>query len=173
MKSLIAAIIILFFTIGCSISKSTLKGKYQETPFQIESSKSFEETWSKLIDLFAQKGLSIKIIDKSSGLITSEKTSFLSSYTYENEQIKPNNPNAFIILAKVSYGGRVYAPTTLTGEWNVRIKQAEGKTIINVNLVNIIALFEAPSSKYSRGETVEMHAKSTGVFERLIAEQLR
>ncbi len=123
--------------ISCTVTKSTLKGKHQDTPYQIETTKSFEETWSKLIDLFAQKGLSIKIIDKSSGLITSEKTSFQSSYTYEDALGKPVNPNAFIVVAKTSYMGTVYPPSSLTGEWNVRIKQGEGKTTINVNLVNL------------------------------------
>lgn len=116
--------------VSCTFYKATLKGKYQDTPFQIETSKSYEETWSELIDLFAQKRLSIKIIDKSSGLITSEKTSFLSSFTYEDAQGKPINPNAFVVSANTSYEGKVHPPISLTEEWNIRIKQGEGKTII-------------------------------------------
>jgi len=168
---------LLFFTcivlVSCTVSKPTLKGKYQETPYQIETSKSFDETWSKLIDLFAQKGLSIKIIDKSSGLITSEKTSFLSSYTFENEQGQPEKPNAFVVVSKLSAMGRVYPPQTLTGEWNVRIKPVEGKTIINVNLVNIVAQYFQPQSQYSAQKTYDLEAKSTGVFEKLITDQIK
>ena len=159
--------------ISCTISKSTLKGKYQDTPFQIETSKSFEETWSKLIDLFAQKGLSIKIIDKSSGLITSEKTSFLSSFTYEDALGKPINPNAFVVSAKTSFMGTAYPPQSLTGEWNVRIKQGDGKTIINVNLVNLTGQYVMAATRYGGQTTGEIDAKSTGVFEKLIADQIR
>ena len=158
---------------GCTVTKATLKGKYQDTPYQIETTKSFEETWSKLIDLFAQKGLSIKIIDKSSGLITSEKTSFQSSYTYEDAIGKPVNPNAFVVVAKTSYMGAVYPPSSITGEWNVRIKQGEGKTLINVNLVNLNGQYVMAATRYGGQTTGEIDAKSTGVFEKLIADQIR
>lgn len=170
--------IILFFLIAltsCSAPKSTLTGKYQDTPYQIETSKSLDETWSAIIDLFATKGLSIKIIDKSSGLITSNKTSFLFSYTYENKQGQPEDPNAFVVVNKLKGGfGNTLNPQVLTGEWNIRIKEVNSKTVINVNLVNIIAQYTAPrTTTYTAEHTYNLVAKSTGVFEKLIADQIK
>jgi hypothetical protein len=154
--------------------KPLLQGNYQENVYQNETLRSFDDTWSRLIDLFAQKGLSVKIIDKSSGLIISEKTSFLSSYTYEDQQGKPINSNAFVAVSNLkSVFGTSFTPTVLTGDWNVRIKQGEGKTVVNVNLVNIVAGYTAPASMYDTPTTLELDAKSTGVFERLIADQLK
>ena len=113
--------------------------------------------------------MSIKIIDKSSGLIVSEKTKL--SWTREDKKGNLINPGAFVVVQ--SYNTMAQAVLSyVTGDWNVRIKPLEnGKTSINVNLVNIKAT-NTGAKLYGLYE-YDIPAKSTGVFEKTIAEQFR
>lgn len=64
-------------------------------------------------------------------------------------------------------------PSTVKGEWNVRIKtDQQGKTIINVNLTNITAQEYVKTSQYG-GQMVVFTGKSTGKFEQIIADQIK
>ncbi len=63
----------------------------------ITTTKSVDEVWSKVIDLFAIKGLSIKIIDKLSGLLTSDPFSFLGKNTIETETGTLINTSAWVV----------------------------------------------------------------------------
>jgi hypothetical protein len=175
-KHIYSALTLIFFAIlffASSAPSHMLKGNYQNTPYQIETTKSFDEVWSNVIDMFATKGLSIKIIDKSSGLIISDKTSFISSFTYENKEGLLIKPNAFIVINMIKSLGVVFHPTIITGEWNIRIKKNEEKTLINVNLVNINAMYTSPPTQSSPARTLNLEAKSTGVFEKIIADIIR
>lgn len=164
-------ILLIALVSSCGAPKRILKGTYQDTPYQIETNKSFDDVWSNVIDMFATKGLSIKIIDKSSGIITSGTTSFLSSYCYETKEGKLFNPNAFVVVNMIkNWAGSSLQPQVVTGEWNIRVKKVEDKTIINVNLVNIIAQYKEPSSPFT---VWNLEAKSTGVFEKTIADIVR
>lgn len=56
---------------GCAAPQlmvKSLTGSYQEAPTVISSSRSFDKVWDTTIDYFAQKGISISTIDRSSGL---------------------------------------------------------------------------------------------------------
>jgi hypothetical protein len=152
-----------------------LKGTYPETPYQIKSSKSFQAVWDNLIDLFAQKGLSIKIIDKSSGLITSERS--ILTTTIEKIDGSLENPKAFIVVPQIYQPGPMrYVPiindSKVTGEWNVRIKELEGLTIINVNFVNLQYSINDIFTSTSKQEILTNY-KSTGVFERQISDLIK
>jgi hypothetical protein len=164
-------IISLFFT-SCANKITPLKGMYLDKPYEIVSEKTKDQVWDKLIDFFAQKGLSIRIIDRSSGLIISDK----SALTYSLEDSKGNliDPTAWIAIEKVYNVGanKIITPSSVSGDWNVRIKELpNNKTSINVNLVNIKAK-QVSVSKYGVAE-FEIKAKSTGNFEKLIAEQIK
>lgn len=76
-----------------------MKGSYygSEKPLMITTTKSVDEVWSKVIDLFAIKGLSIKIIDKLSGLLTSDPFSFLGKNTIETETGTLINTSAWVV----------------------------------------------------------------------------
>ena len=166
-----SAFVLLLF--GCSLSVKVLKGSYLDKPFEIISEKSFDEVWSNVIDLFATKGLSVKIIDKTSGLIVSEKTSFISEYSYEDNNGNLENPDAWLAVERIYYAGGYSPihPKTITGEWNVRIKNGKGgNTIINVNLTNIQA--EAYIGT-TNSEVVTFKAKSTGKFEEIISNLVK
>jgi hypothetical protein len=162
--ALLSANLFLFY--GCGPQLVALKGTYSDKPFQIETTKSKEEVWNRIIELFATKGLSIKLIDKSSGLIVSEKTSFLNTYTVENSDGTIVDPNAFIVCDKVVWQTVEQKPRTVNGEWNIRLVENSGKTLINVNLVNIEATFYPGQPLYGSG-------RSTGKFEKIISEFIK
>lgn len=154
---------------SCSPQMYPLKGKYLEKPYRTTSSKSFDEVWDNVIDLFATKGLSIKLIDKSSGLIVSEKTSLMNDYTYE---YKGNlvDSDAYVVVSRVIMADQDINPESITAEWNVRVKPngSNGSTV-NVNLTNIQC---SNSTKY-KGGAVYYTAKSTGVFEKTFANMVK
>lgn len=170
----IVALIATTLFIGCTPLIVPLTGSYMDKPYEITSDKSFDSVWSNVIDLFATKGLSIKLIDKSSGLIVSEKSSLAYNYTFEDDNGKLRDANAWVVLSKVSYYGTEMYPDKITGEWNVRIKSAEnGKTTINVNLTNIEATKYIPPSQYSAMQNLTFQGKSTGKFEEMIADLVK
>lgn len=153
-----------------------LKGTYSDKPYEVISEKSFDQVWTNVIDLFATKGLSIKLIDKSSGLIVSEKTSFINDYTFEDKLGKLINPDASVVLETVTYEGfnQTLKPEKITGEWNVRIKDnGNNKTSVNVNLTNIDAKLIIAGSAYTAAQNITFEGKSTGQFEELISSLVK
>jgi hypothetical protein len=158
---------------GCVATVGTITGKYQDTPYEIKTDKSFEEVWSNVIDFFAQKGISIKIIDKSSGLIISEKTSFLDHYSTEvNGAIR--DFDAWIVLNSINHGSFETLPDHVYGEWNVRLKPMDGGgTLINVNLTNIDAGRHVSRTQYTPEQNIVFKGKSTGKFESFIAKTIK
>lgn len=169
-------IVLLFIAIilsACTPTISKLIGTYQTGPFQAISNKNLDVVWSNTIDLFAQKGISIKIIDKSSGLILTEKVSFLKNYTIEQNG-KSTNPSAWIVLNQIYWGTGDVKPQVLTGEWNIRLKPSEsGGTIINVNITNLIATAHFDRTQYTLERTFDFDARSTGVFESMVADNIK
>ena len=164
-------VLYLSIFVSCSYKTIPLKGEYQTGPYIQSTTTSIDKVWDKLVDLFATKGLSIKVIDKSSGLIVSDK--YKLSVTQENKSGKLINPNAYVVSVKLyNPGSRTYLPiNTTVGEWNVRIKpDGNGGTIINVNLVNIQEVW-TDSKGYSKD--VVSTAKSTGVFEKIIFDTIK
>jgi len=164
---------IIVFT-SCAPVTIPFKGNYDET-FNITSDKPIDEVWSNIIDIFAQKGVSIGVIDKSSGLITSGRTSFLSSYTFEDNNGQLEDKYAFVVVKKLSIAGQQLRPSTIYGTWNVRLKNtSDNKTNININLI-VDDVNGQQRNMYGQnvGSPYPMEAKSTHVFERLIAELIK
>jgi len=183
MKQLLFGTLLLLT--GCVSTKVIpIKGTYPETPIIISSTKSFDQAWDKLIDIFAQKGLSIRIIDRSSGLIISNRSELTT--TYEDENGIPLDKSAFIVVPSViqfgkkvpitgtSSGAYAVAKTSYPafGDWNVRIKANGTGCTINVNLTNITYnAYDLTDKRYK--ETTLYSYKTTGVFENLIADMIK
>jgi hypothetical protein len=171
-SKLVLALLFLATLTGCSSKMLPLKGRYLDPPFQIKTTKSFQQIWDNLIDLFAQKGLPIRIIDKNSGLITSDRAKLSS--TTEKKDGTLLDPEAFIVVPQIyNPGPRKYYPISrgsdITGEWNVRVKETNGETIINVNIVNVKYMAYDAYYKIPKEYSLTTY-KSTGVFEKLISE---
>lgn len=164
-----------------------LTSQYPSTPMLFNSDKSFEKTWDNLIDVFAQKGLSIKIIDRSSGLIISQKSEL--SATIEDKNGKLYDPHAFIAIpCYIANGKRVpvsnpnaaaystqkkIIANPVYGDWNVRIKPtASGGSTINVNITNLnYEIFDYKLKENKLHSLTEY--KSTGVFENILVDLIK
>lgn len=170
-------LLILIIFSACEVKTIPLKGNYPKKPLELTAEKPFQQVWDKLIDLFAQKGIGIKIIDKSSGLIVAQNATL--PVTHEDGKGRLVNPEAWVVSSQIYDPGarRYFYPETASVEWNVRIKDLQnGSTSINVNITNIVSatavytvspIIAAPNVVMKNTEAV-----STGKFEKMIAEYL-
>jgi len=151
-----------------------LRGIYPETPIQIRTTKSYDEIWSRLIQIFAQTDLSVRVSDKNAGLIISNPEKLTA--TYETKEGKVKDTSAFIVVNKVyTPNNNTIAPaqgyTTLSGELDVRIKQDSGQLIISIALQHI-EYTEMSIKKYLLQQLPFDTYKSTGIFETKFANFL-
>jgi hypothetical protein len=176
MNRLFAVACIIILTCGCVVYKPVaIIGNYPKPPITYLTSTPFDKVWDNIIDMFSQQGLSIKIIDRSSGLIVSERGPI--PYSFEDKLGKLYKPEAYAVIErwKENGGASYFIPLTVTGEWNVRIKTIEDKTGINVNLTSILATYEPTFYSITRTVTgpVMTQGKTTGIFEKIITDAVK
>lgn len=153
-----------------------LTGEYPDTHFSKETDLSYEEVWVRVIDYFAIAGIPISTIDKASGLIVSSKVSFVNNYTREVHG-KPQNEKAYVVIPTVRGGfGNILEPRAaltgdweMFGDWNVRIKNSNNKTMVSVNMLNLYCFYRVTGII---GSTTQIPIKSTGVFEQSLLNYL-
>lgn len=167
----ITASIILVFSSCLSYKVIPLKGTYSDGNFEALSDKPKDSVWDNIIEFFAKNGISIRIIDRSSGLIISGGTQL--TWTYENSKGEPVNKEAWVVIAKIIDLGtkKAVKPYTISGEWNIRIKEQNGHTLINVNLVNpyyYSSVIDKNSTLFKKGSI-----QSTEKFENFIYEKIK
>jgi len=175
MKNYILIAVSCFVLCSCvSIQPIQLMHTYQETPYSFTVQKSTDEVWSKIIDVFSEKGFTINTIDKSSGLIITTDYSFAGSIAYELPSGLISDSTAFVVASTegldFSSENRI-VPNIVNGNFNVRIKQEGQGTKVAVNITNL----RAKSSAYLNTikQNTEFQAKSTGVFERKLEELIK
>lgn len=164
---------ISLFLLSCESTKMVpLKGKYSDGNFVAYSDKSKEKIWDNIIDFFAKNGLSIRIIDKSSGLIISGTTSL--DWTYENKNGALVHSDAWVVIAKTQYISKTIEVGRVIGEWNIRIKEENGKTSININLVNPSYYYKNATVATANPTSFKSgYCKSTGKFEESIYQIIK
>lgn len=173
-----AVLVSMVFIVSCAVKPIALKGNYSKEPHTIFSVNSFENVWDKLIDLFAQVGIGIKLIDKSSGLIVANSTTVGVTYEDKNENLA--DPTAWIVSSKIYEPGakKYFYPKTASVEWNVRIKKADGGgTNINVNITAINSQTSVtqvgPIVAVPTVSLMSTQSYSTGVFEKKLSDYLK
>jgi len=176
MRIFIFSFLILLTFNSFAQRKIPIKGDYLTSPYSITTEKNFDETWNTIIDVFMKEGYSIKIIDKTSGLIMSERI-VLKYTTEKRKKAELTNPLAVIVVPQYyEPGPDRYSPLTknsdITGEWNIRVKTIEGKTVISINVVNLKYQFHDTYYHTYREETLS-EFKSTGVFEGKIEQAVK
>jgi len=163
MKKLILLFFVSIAFQGC-VHVVPLKGKYQVGSVKAKIDKPFDQVWEKAIDLIAETGLSVRLVDKSSGLIIADAASFFGLITIEDRKGKIISPNAYIVSEHVNpeYEGdvKVYDATAV---WNMRIKEISvGVSTVSVNLHTI---------KVNKLST-KLHGESTGTFEKSVLDKI-
>lgn len=172
MKKLLFVAILLS---GCATPALTpLKSNY-EKPYSVEVNRTFDEVWSDVVDVLATKGLNIKTLDKSSGIVISEKVSFVGSITVEDANGIPKDPKAYVVTSwNRNALGQIIIPTDGYGTWNVRVKKmSDTSTAISVNIVNLATTFQGISISGGVPPVLTFEAKSTGVFEKSFLELIK
>lgn len=161
---LFAGSFFLLLLTGCGPRIYPVAHTYQIDGYEFNSKFSKEEIWNKTIAFFISKGMSIKSLSKEDGLITTEPTSFLHSYTEEDEYGNLKNPYAFIVTNRYGFwyapGSRYAIPVQLTGQWIVWIRENKDNTThIRIKLANTMG-------RFSEGSILPIPTvRSTGIFE--------
>lgn len=172
MNKFLLLVLIAFLFNSCAPKVYTLKGSYPAPPIVYHSDQPFEKVWSNLIDLFAQNGIPIQLVDKSSGLIISGAASL--TWSFEDKTGVLVKKDAWVVLPKIIDRGnnKVIKPNNVYGSWNIRIKDDSGKTSINTNLYNISASYGSLAA-YAKNSITIADGKSTGIFEKFIFEKIK
>lgn len=171
---ILIAVVALILSSCASIQPIQLMHTYQETPYSFTIQKSVDEVWSKIIDVFSEKGFTISTIDKSSGLIISSDYSFKGSICYELPSGLISDSTAFVVVSTEALdfsSENKIVPDIVNGNFNVRIKQDGQLTKVFVNITNL----SARSSAYINTikQNTQFQVKSTGVFERKLEELIK
>lgn len=131
--------------------------------FSINLSK--EKAWQKILDLFVANSIPIKLMDKSSGLIQSEKIGLGSHYTLKNAD--DGTVWALCEVVNVATNDNFYLyPQTINTELQVYIREATDSTVLlSINLMNLSAKHH---DAYT-GNDREFELKSTKRLENIVA----
>ncbi|WP_288531763.1 hypothetical protein [uncultured Bacteroides sp.] len=163
MKKLLLMLLPFLLLSSCMTMKSTpshLVGVYNVTT-SIKTDNPFDEVWNKVIDYFATNGIPIATLEKASGLIVSNKVQLKDAVTIEQDG-KPLDKNAYIVIP---YAKNIIYKN-VTSDFNVRVREVDGKVVITVNLPNIVAERTIKPTGFTMISVPEnVEAKSTGVFE--------
>ena len=161
----------LLFFISCSAPKQIINNA--PSSYTFETQKPFEQVWSNVIDYVTSKGVSIKNIDKASGIIVTDDYSLTGSYTYEDKNGNLQDPGAYVLINKIKSAlGIIIPPSSINGNYNIRVKPLKDNsgTSVTVNLVNLkgYVIFGTGYNRYNKYYII----KSTNVFEKQLAEKL-
>jgi hypothetical protein len=159
LKVTICALVILQ---SCTTSVIPLRGKYQEGSVKSKIERPFESVWESVIDLIAETGISIKMIDKASGLIIADIASFYGLLSFEEPRGGLANPEAHIVIERLNSDFPNSASKyDATGIWNMRVKSlTDNLTIVSVNLHSI---------RVDKA-LLPLKGKSTGNFEKWLLD---
>lgn len=164
---LFAVIPVITILDGCNPSVIPLKGNYAESSVEIVSTRSVDSTWLTITQLFSEKGLSIKKIDKWKGLITSTKSSFIPVYTFEYKNGSLVQPEAWIVLKEIFVNKKKWNPKDIFCKWNIQIT-GTGKGISTIKIDPIVICTYYPN----RFTSMEEQGQSTGKLEELLRRAL-
>lgn len=95
-----------------------------------------EQTWQKVMDLFVANSIPIKLMDKSSGLIQSDKIGLGTHYALKNMDDSISWALCQAILNPEG-AGLYFFPQTINTELQVYVREVDGgNVLLSVNLMN-------------------------------------
>lgn len=166
MKKILLFAMIAHFNLGCvTLGVVGIKGKYQEGPVRMIVESSYEDTWNMVIDFISDIGLNVKMVDKSSGLVISDPTSFsgLSSIEDRNGQIL--NKDAHIVTSRTNDPNVKNPIKSVDASYNLRVKEiGQNKSSVSILLYNIRV--QGDNALFNH------KGKSTGNFEKWVLDNL-
>jgi hypothetical protein len=138
-------------------------------PVVISTNLSKEQVWQRLMGLFVGNSIPIKLMDKSSGLIQSERLGLGSHYVLKHAD--DSLAWALCETVKSPEGDSFYLfPQIINGELQVYVQETvEGKTLLIVNLMNLKATYR----DLTTGNEREYEIQSTKRLENIIGNYLK
>jgi len=171
MKKILLISFIIFIQ-SCIPKVIPLKGKYQEGPVVSKIDRPLSKVWESIIDLIAETGMSIKMIDKSSGLILSEDADFYGTMSHEDNKGNLLDSKAYIASERMDseFPQRDLIFYNSDVKWTARAKEIkEGVTtvslVLHINRVTNILEKQTGRPSYRK-------AKSTGNFEKWFLDEV-
>lgn len=175
-NKLVAVGIFCLAFISCiTLRDIPIQGSYPNPPITEETKTPFDQVWDNLIDYTTQRGLLIKVIDRSSGIIVFEPYNFEGLFSLEKKG-RIDDPRAYIVTSgkKLAATSDINGPERVTGSFNFRLKKIAGGTLINVNLVNLKSYGSvAEKSGYSSYYESDFDLRTTGIFEQMIIDRIK
>ena len=175
MHKLILAIIVIISMSSCGSYKAIpLSQKYKPDPVAIIKSPRLtkDQAWDRAVRLFAEKNISIKMIDKSSGYIQSDIVSFVSAYQIDSA-IAPTYP-AYVVTQQESAYKTVLQPSYITGHLKIFILNDSNQTEVRVNIEDLSS-YHMVYVRHGRSSVLTQSnhtVVSTGVLESEMADHI-
>lgn len=165
--SLITLTVFSFSSCSFDYSHAPLQGSYEDKAFVGYSKKPVPEVWDNLVTFVTKEGLDVKVVDKNSGLMISERTSYVESTCAERKG-KPYAPEKYIVTSHVGARPDKFTPSRITAAWNAIIKPSDhGDTEVIIRLSGIQAY-------YGMGQAErKLEAHSLQNFEKKIFESIK
>ena len=100
---------------SCGPTITPLKRDYSKIHNTFYTDMPKDEVWGKIVELFSTNGLGISLIDKSSGLIVSNKTDFTNTTTTEMPNGDLVDNKAYIVRETKDLGMGDVKPQEVNG----------------------------------------------------------
>jgi hypothetical protein len=128
-----------------------------------------EQVWQRVMDLFVANSIPIKLMDKSSGLIQSERIGLGSHYALKHAD--DSLAWALCETVKSPEGDSFYLfPQVINTELQVYVREtADGKVLLSLNLMNMMAASHDPNTGNDRDFAIQ----STKRLENIIGNYLK
>jgi hypothetical protein len=131
-------------------------------PYQVTTDLSKDQIWIKLTQFFALNGISIKTVDKNSGLIQSDKIGFGTNCNLEGS----DDSTAWALCNRIMDDRFFLYPQVMNGELMFLVQEVGGKTQINIHFFNLNAYHSNANAE------VNFIIRSTQVLEKRIGNYL-
>jgi hypothetical protein len=132
------------------------------TPYTFTTTLSKDQIWRKIVTLFTHNGISIKVVDKNSGIIQSEKIGLGTHCNAEGQ----GDSTAWALFNRVPAGYYLQYPQLMNGELMLSVDENQGKTYVSIQLFNLFAFHKDVF------EETKYQIHSTQVLEKIIADYL-
>ena len=170
--TLFLAIFIASAFTSCSTRIYTIDSGYQPIlNNSVETTKTKDEVFAKVLTFLTENGSSIGLVDRESGIITTNEESFLGKDTQVKHGILIDK-EAFVVsgvppknLGNTNMMGDRIDPYEITGYWSIRISEEGSVTRVNVIASNLKCRYRKVILGMASSTYVDVTVKSTGVFE--------
>jgi hypothetical protein len=131
-------------------------------PYTFTTTLSKDQIWRKIVTLFTHNSISIKVVDKNSGIIQSEKIGLGTHCNAEGQ----GDSTAWALFNRVPAGYYLQYPQLMNGELMLSVDEQNGKTHVSIQLFNLFAFHK------DAFEETKYQIRSTQVLEKIIADYL-